>query len=482
MRVSVSASDFPSTAEIRRKLSLFEDRFCRALADRYSGLPETVQLAALPIAFERRGDKSLSAVSLYDYFHNDDLPTDLTAGAARDIYIPVIPAALLHGIAHVRRDKIANRKLWTSLAGDVIMCIALEAAAELARIYEYQIGLLGERTAVEMVAAHAAECVLQYVVSEKTSMDRNSAILGVTRATPPRPNGSTAVRISVIVGDNELKWDVHEIFKKPGLRTDVNLLAAEHVGKYVDGGVSPWKYYTTSFHDAGTYGYRGQVLEWDYVSKAYKTSVEDEYFYLNQTAPEQSDQDDLHRRYRPYMRLVGYDVMLAYAEATASGDESRSLAEYLRMPADDDFGRRDVKPVYRPTASAEPRAPLPLQRAILDGADLTRIQLPDADCAADLRARNARMMLAEVAAARIADSAGVSGADVSYSSISGRTGPLGGVTAKHVSLSESVEVNGDAATNDSGAVMGSCASRVSDGDGKVSTVYEGGCRGGYTAV
>ena len=479
----VSSSDFPTTAEIKRKLSFFEDRFCRALADRYAALPETVQLAALPIAFERRGDKTLSAVSLYDYFHNDDMPTDLTAGSALDIYVPVIPTALLHGIAHVRRDKIANRKLWTSLAGDVIMCIALEAASELTRIYEYQIGLLGERTSVELVAAHAAECVIQYVVAEKTSMDRNSAILGVTRATPTRPEGGALLRISVIVGDNELKWDVFDIFKKSGLRKDVNLFSAEYVGKYVDGDVSPWKYYTTNFHDTTTYGYRGQVLEWDYVAKAYKTSVEDEYFYLNQTAPDVTDQEDLHRRYRPYMRLIGYDVMRAYCDATSSGTETRSLAEYLRMPADDEFGRREVKPVYRPLASAEPRPSLSLQRAVLDGADLTRIQLPDADCAADLRARNARMMLAEVSAARMADSAGMTGADVSYSTISGHSGPLSGLTARHVSLSESVEqaTNGDTVDRPTTAAMGSCGSRVSDGDGNLSSVYEGGSRGN-TAV
>ena len=54
-------------------------------------------------------------------------------------------------------------KLWTLIGEELIKCVGSEAGNELARIFEYQIGLLGEDTAIKMLANHAVECAVAYI-------------------------------------------------------------------------------------------------------------------------------------------------------------------------------------------------------------------------------------------------------------------------------------------------------------------------------
>ena len=501
--VAVSSSEYPSTDEIRRKLAAFEEHFCRSLVDRYRHLPEKVQLTSLPIAFRRRG--ILEAVSLYDYFTDADVPLDLLASSdvtgdvTGDVYTPIVPTALLQGIQHVRRDRLADVRLWTSLARDVVTCIALETANELARIYEYQIVVVRDDAAVGVLASHAAACVVAYVIGERASLDRNSAILGVVRASRERDGDERAV--AVIVGSNQLQWRVREVFARPGLRVDANLQSDAHVVGGAQGGdaataSSPWQFYTTNFHDPATYGYRGQVLEWDYLRRTYRRSLEDEYFYTNQTA-DLDEANNVHFRYRPYRRLLGVDCMRAYCAAAARGDGRgpASLVEFLKQPADGASGRREIQPVYRPLTSRTENTRF--DNVVLDHVDLTRLQL-DSSHATGVRARHAKLLLAEFRDTKI-EAVNLSGSDISYSNVSaaivggGSDGDGGGGegggggggggcelraappagTARHISLNdEPVPASGADETD------GSARRRVSDAEGNIVYVGQGECDGG----
>jgi hypothetical protein len=72
-----------------------------------------------------------------------------------------------------------NYELWLSLARDIVVSIAEEVSGEVARVYEYQIVLLGEDASSALAAEHAAECALNYVLERGFPLDRNTAVQGV---------------------------------------------------------------------------------------------------------------------------------------------------------------------------------------------------------------------------------------------------------------------------------------------------------------
>lgn len=193
-----------------------------------------------------------------------------------------------------------------------------------------------------------------------------SSSLGVVDG---RPQHSGPKYLSVIVGQRELKWNLYEIFKRPGLRRETFLFAdqtAVEAEEHVGGGSSPWTFHARTAALASTadvasdpmlYGYRSLMMDWDFVDGLYRLTAADRVDYREEVIWRY---DDFHRIYRPYRRLVGDGVMHGYLRWTASaaseedddGQRRRNatLAEYLLGLQGVGCCRDDVQPIYRPLA------------------------------------------------------------------------------------------------------------------------------------
>ena len=135
-----TADDLPDTATIKRRLAQFETVFARTLSRVYTSLPDAVQLSTLSVAV--RPDRADEHLSLWQYLNTPDVPLDLLAngGGGGGGYALTIQPALFSGLLHVRRDVDADdRAAQTSLAGELVACLAAEAGAELARVFEYPV-------------------------------------------------------------------------------------------------------------------------------------------------------------------------------------------------------------------------------------------------------------------------------------------------------------------------------------------------------
>ena len=127
---------------------------------------------------------------------------------------------------HVRREqRHDDPAALLSLAVELVACLAAEAAAELARIFEYQIALLSDGLAIELLAGHAAHCVINYMTASGRHLDRNTIVLGAVRGQHALESTIIAPRLSVIVGQRELKWELDDILKRPGLRKELFLFS-----------------------------------------------------------------------------------------------------------------------------------------------------------------------------------------------------------------------------------------------------------------
>lgn len=84
--------------------------------------------------------------------------------------------------------------------------------------------------------------------------------------------------------------------------------------------------------------------------------------------------DNFHRFYRPFRRLVGYEMMAQYCNDVLL-NRAASLRQYLLGPHDEAAERDDVQPVYRPL-SKDKKNPLTFHRARLDWSDMTRARFP----------------------------------------------------------------------------------------------------------
>ena len=224
-----TADDLPDTGTIKRRLAQFETVFARALAKLYTSLADSVQLTSLSVAV--LPDRANQHVSLWQYLNSPDVPLDLLAddghavGDGRPSYVLTIQPALFSGLMHVRRDRHDDPAAPTSLAGELVACLAAEAGAELARIFEYQIALLSDGLAIELLAGHAAHCVINYMTTSGRHLDRNTIMLGAVRGEHVLESTTITPRLSVIVGQKELKWELDEIFKRPGLRKELFLFS-----------------------------------------------------------------------------------------------------------------------------------------------------------------------------------------------------------------------------------------------------------------
>ena len=143
------------------------------------------------------------------------------------------------------------------------------------------------------------------------TLDHGALVRGVVRGRPPPPaSAAAAAVVSVFIGQRELKWSLHDVFKKPALRRELPLptpgggagaLAGSPARSSGRGPSShgsagsgseasedstasswpltspaPWSFHTSSRCEPMRYGYRGQIVEKDYVNACHRLNSEDE--------------------------------------------------------------------------------------------------------------------------------------------------------------------------------------------------------------
>ena len=167
----------------------------------------------------------LVQVTLWQYLNCPDVAAHLHRGSITDFnslnYTLVVSPDHFRSITLARRD----RKHVTSLVHQLVSGVARDAAAELARVYEYQLALLGDGMAGVMLARHAARCVIDYVIVGGRYLEQDAVVMGAVKghdSLAPMPT------VSVIVGERELKWRLDHILKKPGLRLEIYLCSDDY--------------------------------------------------------------------------------------------------------------------------------------------------------------------------------------------------------------------------------------------------------------
>lgn len=340
----VVTDDFPDTATIRRRLEQFETQFAKCFTALYARLSETVQLAAVSIAV-CLGPNGRHQVSLYQYLTSDEVPQDLnetSSSSGRERYVLTIPESLFHGVKHVRTQRIPDRRQWIALAKELVTCLAVEVADELSRIFEYQIVMLGDGLPIDLLARHAVECALDYLKSGNRFLERNTLIAGVLGGGARAADGAAMRVISVVIGEREFKWNLSHLFKKCGLRKESLLFcpkAPRDSSNFV-----PWSYFTSPDSNSQTYGYRGMVLDRDLVHGYYVVAREDEVRFAQAAG---WNPEDVHRRYNPFRRLIGKEVMDEYCSVTKDADNV-TLADYVSKIQGYEYARDTIQPIYRP--------------------------------------------------------------------------------------------------------------------------------------
>jgi len=357
--------EFPDYETIRRRTAAFQQRFVEHFMTLYSSLPSSVQISALSVAVRRRSSQPINHVETSSSSASQDIVTSLhqylcagTSCADVPLQLPASEYALTVSPAHfdlVRRARVDGCADPAGLSRLVVTDVAAEAAAELARAFEYQLILLGdeEGLAARLGAQRGAERAMEYLKRTSRHVDVNSLLHGVVEG---RPLDAPAT-VSAIIGRRyELHWNVDDMFLRPGLRRERLLVAG---GVHVLGGYgTPWRLYaSTEGTDATLYGYRGQLLARDFHSEwlrggrqpAYHLDVDEEAAY-DIEVPWRSD--DFHRIYRPYRRLVGSAVMASYAALSDEEKSHLNLCEFVQRLHGDAFRRDDVEAVFRPLTSS----------------------------------------------------------------------------------------------------------------------------------
>lgn len=272
-------------------------------------------------------------------------------------FYPALPGFLL--------NEIINAKLSIPLENQVSVCqdvavkiithMAKEASQELSRLYEYQLSLVQETIAFRLLAKFAATNVFEAVKNRGKLLDCNTIVSAAMNVHGRRlgntdhggASSSCPKWISVICFNKELKWNIYDIFRKTALRKDVFIsdspkyhspspsLSPASIKKsgtglsappyyfsvdrksFENSGNSPWKFYSNSESDPMTYGYRAQIVQWDFVRRCYRLSPNDESSFIEELPWRY---DDLHRLYCPYFRLVCDLHLLDYYEWANFGD------------------------------------------------------------------------------------------------------------------------------------------------------------------
>jgi len=197
----MSKDDFPDTATIKIRLKQFEDHFVTMFLTSFTSLPVRLRAAIVSLAVRKPEQETQTtdppgAVSLYHYFRCS--PDAAAAIEARQDYIITVPETVFRDAVAARHSgvvdtdeesKTASSKMATgsSVARDAALAAAKMAADELSRIYEYQLALLAEDAAVKMVAGHAVDCVIEYLVVGRRTVARLLDCNSIVQGTVARP-------------------------------------------------------------------------------------------------------------------------------------------------------------------------------------------------------------------------------------------------------------------------------------------------------
>ena len=434
----MSNFEFPTSTEVKRKLDLFEDTFRRSLLFKYQSLDEHLQLTKVGVA--KAGFHGQKEVSLMQYLHvTGGMPLDLV----KNYYRLTIPASIYRQLQFIKAKGITNEKLWRVVAIEIVDSIGLEVGRELSRMYEYQIVSLAEDLSIQLLAAHATDCVMEYVTMSKALIDRNSAIKGVVNVKPP-PSEEMNTVFSVLIGSKEFRWELYDIFKKPGLRREVDNIEDVHNSSSEDEGMIsgyhspyPWNFYISPVEcEPHKYGYRGQSLEWDFASNVYALSMEEEKMYSETQSYITSD---IHQHYVPYCHLVTAEKMQRYLDhlSRSTGPMGPPFVEFLKQ--DRRYVDRDGEDLfmYRPVSPL--RRNVVWTKAVLENMDLTRLQIQN-EHSFCYSLKNSRLLLANITRAHLSPkSVNTDGCDLSYATWVCFAGGIGNRTKPHMLCLEDVE-------------------------------------------
>lgn len=379
----MSPEEFPDTDTVKRKLKDFEANFVSGLVDAFQCLPPLNQLAAISIA--TRPDRVNQTVSLLQYLESDSIPADLQtvtdAGQNRE-YVLTISDRSFELIRKIKLERLTEQRL--SAALEILRELARDAAQELGRIFEYQLALIMEPVAMRLLARHAVDCIVHVLKRRNRILDRNTVVQGVLRGRPRIPENLPRF-ISIIVGSKELKWNIYEVFKRPALRKELFAVNGTGPGSLrvpdeldLFGGRLPWKFYTSVHCEPMTYGYRGQLIEWDYVNCHFRLSSEEEAAMAEEVSWRY---DDFHRLYCPYQRLIGHDAIESYfkarvkSSAEPSTSSTSSLADFVRQTRSGSYVRDEVRLVFRPLGAVN--GSWNLRQLGLDELDVARVRTTD---------------------------------------------------------------------------------------------------------
>ena len=426
---TVLATDFPSTTDIKRKLAYFEEHYAQCLVQKYAQLPTSDQLASLALAIRKRFGQ-MQTITLSSYMEGEKVPSDLLSPQDSEKFVLCVPEALFRGLEYVRNSGNKKQKLWALLARDIVMCVGVESGNELSRMYEYQIALMFDDASIRVLANHAAECVVDYV-RNNTYLDRNSAIHGVVSNIPPNPDGNPKY-LAVVIGDKEMKWELYDIFKKSSLRKEISLQTDDLILDPDEDTLDqdPWTYHYCTGAEPLPYGYRGQLIEWNFVDQVYELNQEEDEKFEEEVIwrPE-----DFHRLYMPYHRLFGRKVMATYGKMEKK-EGADKLADRLKTEYDGNEERAELKPVYRPLGKADEK--ITFAGLNLDNMDLSRIDLREGNLTGT-SLQNSKLLLANVPKVEWES---LKGADVSYSTLDSSLTPerIKEMVAKHVAMRRSM--------------------------------------------
>lgn len=428
---------------------LFATHFMQSLADKYATLSYQQQLSGLSVAL-CINERSCDVVTLWNYVTGTtdaSLPVPVNLSAAKSdslYYMATISEALLLCLIEARSRQIEDESCWTVYAQDILACVAAETAAELSRMFEYQIAVACDDKTVHLMAEFAADCILG--AASETPLDRNVALFAVVTGTSNQkytvPEEVLSKQLSALVGQQEFKWRLRDIFRKPGLRRESMLTST---GGLEVADVPNFRFYaSTNIHDPSIYGFRGEFIEWDFIYCCYKLHAGEATNFPEELSPTIHN-DDIHRSYRPFNRLVGGDAMKYYCRQTMSGKYplGTSLASLVGDKHADE--RDELRVVYRPVQGLQEATRgklINFSSTVLDEADLIRCRIRRADWS-QFSAKQALMLWCEM---KIDDTkkCRLQGADVSYGRLitDGETTLPRDITAVYVTLGGSSRKSG----------------------------------------
>ena len=352
-------------AELRRKLAIFERDFSRSLKAHFKELPHRILLSKTALAVGKTPE--IEGVSLQGYLSlHVRLGDAVSPPIDLNHYSITAPTSLYETVRLAREKLYDNERLAKQIALDLVDAVAVEAAKELIRIYEYQIGLLGEEFSIGILARYAARCACRYVTDNRILLDRNTAIEGVLLSGNVHASDVEHMMFSVVIDGKEFKWYLTEMLCNPGIRKDY-LYADDEEPEPT---IYPWSFRARNVGkcDVTTYGYRGVHMEWDFSKRCYALWHGDAAYTEEIKVP-----GDIHQQYIPYRQLFDERLLKQYLEKHCQDSAPKiTFSKYVSEVADSVNIENELMFVCR---AREPCGKIPFQAATFDKVDMMRYSL-----------------------------------------------------------------------------------------------------------